>query len=294
MTTPATQTSPNSPTSSGAPAAAHPNVSAKAESALPTVAKMPSRLPGERPTTGIPFSRLTRVELRKQLDTRAGRWLIIAIGLVIGAALAINFFTDGGEHSFEDYLSATMLPTAIILPVIGILAVTSEWSQRTGLVTFALEPRRTRVAMAKLVSALLIGVAAFVLAFALAALVHQAAITFRGIDGDWSVGGLVVLGAGLYVLLGLMQGVAFGALFRNTPAAIVVYFVLPTVWGILGGLISWLDTPSKWLDMNRTMQPLFGGDLTGEQWAQLGTSVAVWVVLPLVVGIALLRRAEVK
>ncbi len=293
MTTPTTQTSPATP-SSAAPAAAHPNVSAKAESALPTVAKMPSRLPGERPTTGIPFARLTRVELRKQLDTRAGRWLIIAIGLVIATALAINFFTNGGEHSFEDYLSATMLPTAIILPVIGILAVTSEWSQRTGLVTFALEPRRTRVAMAKLVSALLIGIAAFVLAFALAALVHQAAITFRGIEGDWSVGGLVVLGAGLYVLLGLMQGVAFGALFRNTPAAIVVYFVLPTVWGILGGLISWLDTPSMWLDMNRTMQPLFSGSMSGEQWGQLGTSVAVWIVVPLVVGILLLRRAEVK
>ncbi|MDN5765880.1 MAG: ABC transporter permease [Humibacillus sp.] len=291
MTTPTTQSSPANPS---APATAHPNVSAKAESALPTVATMPSRLPGERPTTGIPFSRLTRVELRKQLDTRAGRWLIIAIGLVIATALAINFFTNGGQHSFEDYLSATMLPTAIILPVIGILAVTSEWSQRTGLVTFALEPRRTRVAMAKLVSAVLIGIAAFVLAFALAALVHQAAITFRGINGDWSVGGLVVLGAGLYVLLGLMQGVAFGALFRNTPAAIVVYFVLPTVWGILGGLISWLDTPSQWLDMNRTMQPLFSGSMSGEQWAQLGTSVAVWIVVPLVVGILLLRRAEVK
>lgn len=270
------------------------NVSAKAESALPNVARMPSRLAGARPTSGIPFARLVRVELRKQLDTRAGRWLVITIGLVIAAALAINFFTNGGEHSFEDYLSATMLPTAIILPVVGILAVTSEWSQRTGLVTFALEPRRTRVALAKLLSALLIGVAAFALAFALAAVVHQAAITFRGIDGDWGVGVLTVVGGGLYVLLGLAQGVAFGALFRNTPAAIVVYFVLPTVWGILGTFISWLEKPAQWLDLNRTMQPLFGGELTGEQWAQLGTSVAVWVVLPLVVGILLLRRAEVK
>ena len=274
--------------------AAPENVSAKAESALPTVAKMPSRLPGERPTTGIPFTRLVRVELRKQLDTRAGRWLVISIGLAVAAALAILFFTEGGSHPFGDYLQATTLPTALILPVVGILAVTSEWSQRTGLVTFALEPRRTRVALAKFVSALLIGVAAFALSFALATVAHQAAITFRGIEGDWSITGLAVLGAALYVLLGLAQGVAFGALFRNTPAAIVVYYVLPTVWTILGNLISWLETPSKWLDMSRTMQPLFGGSLTGEQWAQLGTSVAVWVVAPLVVGILLLRRAEVK
>jgi ABC-2 type transport system permease protein len=274
--------------------APHQNVSTKAESALPSVARMPSRLSGERPTTGIPFARLVRVELRKQLDTRAGRWLVIAIAVVVVAALTIMFFTDGGEHPFGDYLQATTLPVAIILPVVGILAVTSEWSQRTGLVTFALEPRRTRVSLAKLVSSVVIGLCAFALSLGLAALAHQAAITLRGIEGSWAISGLAVLGAGLYVLLGLVQGVAFGALFRNTPAAIVVYFVLPTVWGILGGLISWLDTPAKWLDMNRTMQPLFDGRLTGEQWAHLGTSVTVWVVLPLVVGILLLRRAEVK
>ncbi|MEO7449093.1 MAG: ABC transporter permease [Humibacillus sp.] len=272
----------------------HQNVSTKAESALPSVARMPSRLAGERPTTGIPFTRLVRVELRKQLDTRAGRWLVIAIAIVVAGALAIMFFTEGGEHPFGDYLQATTLPVALILPVVGILSVTSEWSQRTGLVTFALEPRRTRVALAKLVSSVLIGLCAFALSVTLAALAHQGAITLRGIGGDWTITGLAALGAGLYVLLGLVQGVAFGALLRNTPAAIVVYFVLPTVWGILGSLISWLDAPARWLDMNRTMQPLFGGRLTGEQWAQLGTSVTVWVVLPLVVGILLLRRAEVK
>ena len=78
---------------------------------------------------------------------------------------------------------------ALILPVVGILAVTSEWSQRTGLVTFGLEPRRMRIAWAKLISALLVGVAAFALALALAGIAHQAAITFRGIHADWSISG---------------------------------------------------------------------------------------------------------
>lgn len=253
MSTQTNETTPSGPIRSAGPKRPGSNVSTKAESPLPTVARMPSRIAGERPSTGVPFSRLVRVELRKQLDTRAGRWLVIAIGLAVAAALAIMFFINGGDHPFGDYLQATTLPTALILPVVGILAVTSEWGQRTGLVTFALEPRRARVAWAKLTSALLIGVAAFATSFVLAVVAHQAAITFRGINGAWNIEGLVVLGAALYVLLGLAQGVAFGALFRNTPAAIVVYFVLPTVWTILGGLISWLDTPSKWLDMGRTM-----------------------------------------
>jgi hypothetical protein len=256
---------------------------------------MPDRIPGERPTAGVPFARLVHVELRKMLDTRAGRWLIIGIGVAIAAALVILFFVDGGQHRFEDYLQATTMPTAIILPVVGILAVTSEWSQRTGLVTFTLEPRRVRVGWAKFLASMLVAVGAFALSVALAALAHQAAITLRGITPGWDIGALMVSGAALYVFLGLAQGVGFGMLFKNTPAAIVAYFALPTVWGILTGLIPSLRTAAEWLDLNRTMNPLFmGSSLTGEQWAHLGTSLAVWVALPLAVGMWRLSRAEVK
>lgn len=265
-----------------------------AESPLPATAGVPSRIPGGRPTAGIPFTRLLGLELRKMLDTRAGRWLLIAIAVVITGALAILLLTDGGQHPFGEYLRATTMPQALILPVVGVLAVTSEWSQRTGLVTFGLEPRRMRVAWAKLLSALLVGVAATALSLALGFMAYQAAVTFRGITPDWTLDGLAVLGASMYVILGIAQGVAFGMLFRNTPAAIVVYYVLPGLWSLLSDMISWLETPAKWLDMNRTMNPLFTGDLTSEQWAQLGTSIGVWIVLPIVAGLLILRRAEVK
>ncbi len=92
----------------------------------------------------------------------------------------------------------------------------------------------------------------------------------------------------------MAQGLAFGMLLKNTPAAIVLFFVLPTAWTILGAMVSWLRDAAVWLDLNQTMQPLFEGSLTGEQWAHLGTSVAVWVVLPLTVGLWRLSRSEVK
>jgi hypothetical protein len=268
--------------------------SKSAESALPTVAAVPSRIGGARPTTGVPFGRLVHVELRKMLDTRAGRWLLIGIGAVIAVALTIMFFNEGGQHAFGEYLQATTMPMALILPVVGILAVTSEWSQRTGLVTFGLEPRRARVGWAKTVAALLVGVAAFATSLALAAIAHQGAVTFRGITPDWTMDGLVLLGAGGYVLLGIAQGLGFGMLLKNTPAAIVLFYVLPTAWSILGSMVSWLGDAAVWLDMNQTMQPLFEGSLTGAQWAHLGTSVLVWVVLPLTVGMWRLTRSEVK
>ncbi|HET7802390.1 MAG TPA: ABC transporter permease [Humibacillus xanthopallidus] len=290
MTTAPTTTGTTTPAGGAAPVV----LSKSAESALPTVAAVPSRIDGPRPTTGVPFGRLIHVELRKMLDTRAGRWLLIGIGAVIAIALTIMFFNEGGQHSFGEYLQATTMPMALILPVVGILAVTSEWSQRTGLVTFGLEPRRARVGWAKTVAALLVGVAAFATSLVLAGIAHQGAVTFRGITPDWTMDGLVLLGAGGYVLLGIAQGLGFGMLLKNTPAAIVLFYILPTAWSILGSMVSWLKDAAVWLDMNQTMQPLFEGSLTGAQWAHLGTSVAVWVILPLTVGMWRLTRSEVK
>ncbi len=262
--------------------------------ATTAASRLPAPIPGPRPTTGVPFHRLLRVELRKMLDTRAGRWLLIAIGVVIAGALVIMFVVDGGEHPYGDYLQATMMPMAILLPVVGILAVTSEWSQRTALVTFTLEARRLRVAWAKVFAALLVGVAAVALSLALGTAAHAAAIAVRGIEGDWTMSGLALTGAAGYVLLGVAQGLGFGMLLRNTPAAIVLYYVLPTAWSILGSMVSWVEDAARWLDLNRTMEPLFSGALTGEQWAQLGTSVTVWVLLPLALGMWRITRAEVK
>ena len=58
-----------------------------------------------QPITGIPFARLVHVELRKQLDTRAGRWLLIALGLVTALVMVVRFsegrpVSQGGrDHS---------------------------------------------------------------------------------------------------------------------------------------------------------------------------------------------------
>ena len=55
----------------------------------------------------------------------------------------------------------------IILPVLAILLVTGEWSQRTALTTFTMEPRRERVVLAKLAAALIAGVTAVIISLGL-------------------------------------------------------------------------------------------------------------------------------
>ena len=166
--------------------------------------------------------------------------------------------------------------------------MTSEWSQRTGLATFSLVPGRERVIAAKVVAAVALTV------IAVAACVVAAAVGNVFAGGDWNLT-LGELGRGpLYELIGVLVGIAFGLLFLSSALAIVLYFVIPTAWAILGEAISALDSVADWLDLGRTMMPLVEGSITGTEWAHLGVSVAFWVWALLAVGIVRLQRAELK
>src|SRR3712207_8360666 len=48
------------------------------------------------------------------------------------------------------------VPMTVILPIIAVLSVTSEWSQRSGLATFTLVPHRGRVLLAKAMAVVLV------------------------------------------------------------------------------------------------------------------------------------------
>ena len=272
-----------------------PTTSAAAPSAAPAprTSGLP-RLSGSRPDRPVPLSTLVRVEWRKQVDTRAGFWFMLTIGLVVAAVMVILFFVEKGNHSFADYFSATSLPLGILVPIVGILAATSEWSQRTGLTTFALEPRRGRVIAAKTLAAVVTALLAIVVALALGALVHGLAVGLRGADADWGITWGLVGGMTLLMALSVLQGLGFGLALLNTPAAIVGYLVLPTVWSIVVSLVSWMREPAKWLDIGQTTEPLLEGSMSAQQWGQLGTSALVWVALPLLVGTWRVLRTELK
>jgi ABC-2 type transport system permease protein len=217
-----------------------------------------------------PLPRLTRVELRKSADTRAGFWLMLVLVLLAAAVVVLQaVFGEDIDRNLEPLLSSAVQVVSVILPVLGILLVTSEWSQRTGLTTFALVPQRERVIAAKVIGA------AILTLLAVAACVVVAAIGNLFTGGDWSL-------------------VAFGLAFLNSALAIVMYFVIPIGWTILGEAIPWLDKPADWLDLSRPMTTLVEGQMTGTDWAQLGTAAAAWVGLVFVIGLIRLVRTELK
>jgi hypothetical protein len=80
---------------------------------------------------------------------------------------------------------------------------------------------------------------------------------------------------------------------RPVPA-LVIYFVLPTVWSILVQSFNFLHMLEQWLDLGTTSEPLYNFAMTGSAWLHLGSSVGVWLLLPLGAGIVRLLHQEVK
>ncbi len=250
---------------------------------------------------GVPLSRLVAVEARKVFDTRASRWFTLSIlGLVLlVVVLQATVFVEGVQD-FRDFVLSSGGVLGYFLPIVLIMLVTSEWGQRTALVTFTLEPRRGRVVAAKLIAGLLISVAALLLSLALAAFGTFLAASVRGLDVSWSLDAGDLRNFVLSNTIGVLVGFALATLLSNTAAAIVGYFVytfiIPIVANILGTLVDWFGDLVPWIEFNTAQTPLVSGDgnLTGEEWAQLATSGTIWLVIPLVLGIVRLLRREVK
>ena len=234
---------------------------------------------------GIPFSRVLHVEVRKLIDTSAGRWLLIATGgLTVLVVVTILIGGDAADLRFADLLGFAMWPLAVLLPVLGTLTATAEWSQRTGLVTFALEPHRGRVVIAKVLAAVGLGLGVVGTAMAGCALAYVAGTAAREIPPVWSIERAALLGILLSLVIYLLQGLAFGFMFLNTPLAIVTSLVLPGVVSAIPSLVSSAERFTVWLDLSSVTDPLMVGTMAGSDWAHLGTACGVWLALPMALG----------
>ncbi len=253
------------------------------------------------PITRVPFRRLVAVEHRKLVDTRAGRGLAVVIAvltlLTLVGALLVAARTDL-DLGLRLLLQVATVPAGLLLPVLGILSVTGEWTQRTHMVTFALEPRRARVVAAKLVTGVLVALLVTAAVMGLAALAHLVESGLLGGPTDWSLPLAAAAGHLAVQVLGLLTGFAFGMLLLSTPAAIVVYvafaYLLPTVLTAVAAVVTGAADVIVWFDFAAAQTALADGAMTVRGWAHLATSGAIWFLLPLGLGLARVMRADVK
>jgi ABC-2 type transport system permease protein len=255
----------------------------------------------DRTRADVPFVRLINVELRKAVDTLAGRWMLIVIALLtLIVDLIVVAISNAAD--FELKLSSLLWSQKnVMLPIVAAMAIllaTSEWTQRTAMVTFTLVPDRWKTIAAKSVVALVLGTAAFALSLAIGGL-----LTFAG--GQWDLSFSDVFVRYLTWIVFLAQALGLGYLFLNSAAAIVTFYALfvlgtfivaPIVGPLLGLKSQFVQSTWPWIDLYRATFLTYHSDgwPTGELWGQLVTSTLIWVGIPLGIGAWRVLTAEVK
>ena len=279
--------------------AAHRRHPTRKESGMTTIDRRPRPRAARRRTTRCPSRASSAVELRKMFDTRSGFWLMASIVITgLLTTVATIAFAPDEELTYYTFAKAVGFPMTVILPMIAILSITSEWSQRSGLTTFTLVPHRNRVIAAKALSSVAVAVASMVFAFAVGA-----------------IGNLVGT-----AIAGTRHGV--GRVARRGPQHRARQPALPAdrhdaghADPQLGGRRWWRTSSTRcccptcrllatnqdwfrelqpWVDLNFAQGALFEGTLTSAQWANVASSRAIWIVLPGMLGLRLVMRSEVK
>ncbi|MCW2835382.1 MAG: transporter permease [Nocardioides sp.] len=259
-------------------------------------------------TQQVPFGRLVSVELRKMTDTRAGRWLLaITLGVLIVAAgivVIISLFDEQFSMTLSDWQSMLTFLTTLLLPTLAIMSVTQEWSQRTGLVTFALEPHRLRVILAKLAAVTLLALITLALAAVIGVAGH-ALLAATGVDISWTADGKDLAWTLYLQMVYFLMAFGLAMAILNTPGSIVAYYVvaliLPNiVYGAVYFLLSWGPDVVPWVDLGFAVAA-FRGELppvpSGTPDLGVGpvlSTLTIWVVLPMAIGLRRILRTELK
>jgi ABC-2 type transport system permease protein len=237
------------------------------------------------------LARLTKVELRKMVDTRSGFWLQLSVlGLTVLAVVITVLAGNEEDKNFIHILSNALQPAGILLPVVGILLVSSEWSQRTALVSFALVPARTRLILAKVLAGIVLALVATAVALAIAAI--GTALVSTDAPHVWSLPLGLLLQDVVYVVTAMVIGIGFGVALQASAPAIVLYFALPVAFAALGsihairGVIDWINTAEA-------LEPLTTEVMSGHQWAQGVVALALWIGAPFAIGLWRLTRRDV-
>lgn len=249
------------------------------------------------PLRAVPFRAVVRSEWTKLWSVRSTWWCTVVSVLVVGAggwlAAAGTDSSPRADVAVQTALTAFGIGQ-LVLVVLGVLVVTSEFASGMAQVSLTVVPRRSRLLAAKTVVVLAY---CLVLSAVLAAGCALAARVLTAVPGGVSPGDPAVLRTlGLQVgaagLVGVL-GVALGAVLRSTAGAVgvgvVLVFIAPPALALVGTDLA--ARVSQSLPALRVGEDAFLAVATS--W-QVGMAVvAAWAVGTWVLGAVLLERRDV-
>src|SRR5947209_19683541 len=130
------------------------------------------------------------------------------------------------------------------------------------------------------------------LAMSLAVVAAGVLVSSPGVEGTWSDAAPLIGQSAVYLTTGMLMGVAFGAILLASTPAIVLRFALPMSWMAVLSLPV-LSGVAPWIDDARALGQMTEGVMSATQWAHVGTSLAIWMVLPLLLGAWRIARQEI-
>jgi len=238
------------------------------------------------------FPQAARMEWIKLRSLRSTWWtLAITAAAATGIGVAVGLNTRNASGDLTNNALAGIAPGLLLAGVLGVLAMTSEYTFGMIRATLATIPDRRLLLTAKaaVFAALTLAVGeatAFIAFFAGAAsLRHGISAPTLGQPGVLQA--VVLSGAG-FGLIGLM-GLGLGAIVRHTPAAIAVlvggvYVLAQFIGGITSALMAYVPISIVANSMATTRNPMLS------PWAGLGLLCLYAGVLLAVGGWLLTRR----
>lgn len=245
----------------------------------------------------VPFRAVLRSEWSKLRSVRATWWCTgLYLASVGGAGWLAAASTDTAPDA-STAVGSTLVGFGVgqfLLVVLGVLAVTSEFSSGTALVSLTAVPRRGRLLVAKTLvvaawCALLTVVLVVVCGLAARALIAvPGGVPLQAPDVLRSLG----LQVGAAALVGVLA-VGLGTVLRTTAGAVgaglALVLVLPPVLALSGS--AWPERLSRYLPALRVGEDSFLAATT--TW-QLGMGVvAAWAFGAWLLGAVLLQRRDV-
>lgn len=232
-----------------------------------------------------------------------GSTVAVLVLLAWLAAAQVRAFRDDvpevASLGQADVLAAGASLAQLVAAVLGVLTITNEYSSGMIRATFTAVPPRTPVIVSKALVVLGSVVLAGAIGLALSVPIVRAILDPIGITMDWGdattwrVLGGTVLFLGLIALLGL----GAGTILRHTAAGVAtvvgILFVLPIVATFFTGNHTVRDI-AKFLPGSAGTAMTATSDL-GDAYLTPGQGLAVavaWAVVPLVVGMVLVKRRD--
>ena len=176
--------------------------------------------------------RLLRAEVRKVYTTKL--WWGMLLGAMALTALSVvaQIASNGLRANLGPPLSSAITQKSIagsaseaflFSLIVGIILITTEFRHFTSRPTFLIEPHRGRVILAKMVTAIGIGILYGVVCVALAVGIMVPWLNAKGVAILWISGGVLqsLLGAVVVIAIFAVVGVGVGVMLRNQIAAVV-------------------------------------------------------------------------